>query len=117
MDQMRDPGTGMDNDDRMDPNIRPDEVADPDAAHDWDRHQYVGEGLGDQGTGIVDETDSATHRTWESDEWVGEGQGGSRDREERDRTAHGDTGLSGQGHPAGEAHWDRSTGDDRTRDR
>lgn len=117
MDQMRDPGTGMDNDDRMDPNIRPDEVADPDAAHDWDRHQYVGEGLGDQGTGIVDETDAATHRTWESDEWVGEGQGGSRDREERDRTAHGDTGLSGQGHPAGEAHWDRSTGDDRTRDR
>lgn len=116
MDRMHDQHTGLEHDDQVNPDLRPDEVPDPDAAHDWDRHQYVGEGLSDQG-GIVDETDAATHRTWKSEEWVGEGQGGSKDLEEHDRTAEGDTGLSGHGHPAGESHWSRSTRDDPNRDR
>ncbi len=115
MDRTPDLNAGMDRESRTDADLRNDEV-DEAPRHDWDRHQWVGEGQGDTGPSVADETNAGSHRRWEGGEWVGEGQGGDMSRPD-DPTIEGDTELSGHGHAPEQAHWGRSSEDDRMQDR
>ncbi len=75
---------------------------------DWDRHQWVGEGQG-EGPENRDPSDTGADRSWKSEEWVGEGQDGGG--LPSDKTAEGDSELSGHGHNPGASHWGQGQAD------